>query len=63
MPESPSGQADEASLRDPPGGGLQKKLGEGREIKTVDSPFGSGRMRMRVDFSERSYKIGLVPGA
>lgn len=63
VPECLSGGADEASLRDPPGGGLQKKLAEGKGIKTVDSPFGSGRMRVRVDFSERSYKIGLVPGA
>jgi hypothetical protein len=32
-------------------------------IKTVDSPFDSGRMRMRVDFSERSYKIEFASGA
>jgi hypothetical protein len=28
----------------PPGGGLQRKLGDGKRIKTVDSPFDSGRM-------------------
>jgi hypothetical protein len=32
-------------------------------IKIVDSPFGSGRMRGRVDFSKRSYKIESAPGA
>jgi len=46
-----------------PGGDSEKKTAEGKGIKTVDSPFGSGRMRGRVDFSERSYKIGFAPGA
>jgi hypothetical protein len=43
--------------------GTLKKTREGGGIKTVDSPFGSGRMRRRVDFSERSYKIESAPGA
>jgi hypothetical protein len=40
-----------------------KKAGEGKGTKTIDSVIGSDRMRMRVDFSERSYKIESASGA
>ena len=33
------------------------------EMKTIDSAFDSGKMRARVDFLERSYKIDLELGA
>ena len=63
-----SGAVDEASPSGSPKGGFfssprrtiktrGRQGDKNKEIKTIDSPFCFGRIRRRVDFLERSYKI------